>query len=108
MNDHVMSTPHASGAPRNRPATYTPDDIERIEKTISSAPVPARPLTAADALAAISQTLSRSREKGHSLASLVQLCAQQGLHVSERAVSRAITTARASKTAKKKAPPNAS
>lgn len=97
-----MAHSHASITPRATPAIYTLDDLDRIEKSISSAPVPARPLSATDALAALAPALSKARDKGHSLAGLVQLCVQQGLHVSERAVSRAISTARASKTTKRK------
>ena len=93
---------NASSAPRGMQAEFTPADLERIEKSISTAPVPARPLTTADALAALAPALSKARDKGHSLAGLVQLCMQQGLHVSERGVSRAITTARARKPARKK------
>lgn len=102
MNDHISATTHASGTPGNAIASYTLDDIERIEKSIVSAPVPARPMTAVDALAALAPALSKARDRGHSLAGLAQLCEAQGLRVSERAVSRAITAARASKSAKKK------
>jgi hypothetical protein len=98
MNDHAMTTASASGTP----AIYTAADIERIERSISSAPVPQRPLSTADALAALAPALRKAREKGHSLPGLVQLCVQQGLHVSERAISRAISTARTSKTTKRK------
>lgn len=108
MNDQPMTTTHASATPRGTPASYSLDDLERIKKTISAAPVPARPLTTADALAALAPSLSKARDKGHSLAGLVQLCAQQGLRVSERAVSRAISTARASKTTKRKQATSAS
>lgn len=108
MNDQTMTTNHASTAPRGMQASYTLDDLERIEKSISSAPLPARTMTTADALAALTPALSKARDKGHSLAGLVQLCKAQGLHVSERAVSRAISTARASKTARKKTTINAS
>lgn len=104
MNDHAMTNQRGSAAP----AVFTLDDLERIEKTISTAPVPARPLTAADALAALAPALVKARAKGHSLAGLVQLCVQQGLHVSERAIGRAITQARTSKPAKKIAAYNAS
>ena len=102
MNEHTMTTTHASTRPRGTPAVYTLDDLERIERSISSAPLPERQLTTSDALAALAPALSKARDKGHSLAGLVQLCVQQGLHVSERAVSRAISTVRASKTAKRK------
>lgn len=108
MTDHAKTTQHASTAPRGTQAGYTLDDLERIEKSISSAPLPERPLTTADALAALAPALSKARAKGHSLAGLVQLCAQQGLHVNERAVGRAISTARTSKTVKKKTAPSAS
>lgn len=102
MNDHAMTTMNASSTPRSMPAVYTFDDLERIERSISSAPLPERPLSTAGALAALAPALSKARDKGHSLSSLVQLCAVQGLHVSERAVSHAITKARASKSTKKK------
>ncbi|PHM20684.1 MAG: hypothetical protein CK604_07170 [Curvibacter sp. PD_MW3] len=98
MNDHLNATTHSSGTP----AVLTLKDIERIEKTISSAPVPARPLTTADALVSLAPAMSKARDRGHTLASLVQLCEAQGLHVSERQLSRAISTARASKPARKK------
>lgn len=108
MTDHLNATTHASSAPRSMQAEFTLDDLDRIEKSISNAPVPARPLTTAEALAALAPALSKARGKGHSIANLVQLCDQQGLHVSERQVSRAITTARASKTARKKTASGAS
>ncbi len=98
MNDHLNITTQTSSTP----AAYTLDDIKRIEKSISSAPLPERPLTTSDALAALAPALSKARDKGHSLAGLVQLCVKQGLHVSERAVSRAISTARASNATKRK------
>ncbi len=81
---------------------FQPDDISRLEKMIDTAPVPARPMRANDALAALAPALRRARDKGHSLASLTQLCEQQGLHATERAISRAIRTARAAKPARKK------
>lgn len=93
MTDHTMSNTHASGTPRGTQASYTLNDLERIERSITSAPLPERPLTTSDALAALAPTLSKVRTKGHSLAELVQICAAQGLHVSERAVGRAISTA---------------
>ena len=93
-----MST---STTPRGTPAVYTLDDISQIEKAISSAPVPARPLTTADALAALAPALSKARNRGHCLAGLVQLSMQQGLRVNERAVGRAISTVRASKPVRK-------
>lgn len=102
MNDQTTTTAHASGTLRSAQASYTLDDIERIERSISSAPVPARPLTTTEALAALAPALSKARAKGHSLAGLVQLCDAQGLHVNERAVSRAIGTAKAAKPARKK------
>lgn len=102
MADQSVTTTHDSPAPRSAQASYTPDDLERIERSISSAPLPERPLTTSDALQALAPALSKARDKGHSLAGLAKLCAQQGLLVSERAVSRAITAARASKSARKK------
>lgn len=102
MNDHLNTNLHASNTPRGMQADFTLDDVERIGKTIGAAPVPERPLTTADALQALAPALSKARDKGHSLAGLVQLCAAQGFHVSERAVSRAISSARASKNARKK------
>lgn len=102
MNSHTMTSMHANATPRGSSAFYTRDDLERIERTINAAPVPVRPLTSADALAALAPTLSRARDKGHTLPELVQLCVAQGLHVSERAVSRAISAERTSKLAKKK------
>lgn len=108
MTDHAMTTVHASGTPRSAQASYTLDDLERIEKSIRSAPLPERPLTPADALAALAPALWKARSKGHSLAGLVQICAAQGLHVSERAVGRTISTARTSKTARKKTASDAS
>lgn len=102
MNDHTMTATHTGSTPRGMPIVFTLDDIERIERSISSEPLPERPLTTVDALTALAPALSKARDKGHSLAGLVQLCVQQGLHVSERALGRAITTARTSKTAKKR------
>lgn len=81
---------------------FQSDDISRLEKLIDAAPIPTRPMRAADALAALSPALSRARDKGHSLASLVQLCEQQGLRVTERSVGRAISSLRAAKSSKKK------
>lgn len=98
MNNHAMTTPHAS----NAPVSHTLDDLARIEGSINSTPVPQRPLSTAAALAALAPVLNKARERGHSPASLAQLCQQQGLRVSERAVSRAITAARASKVVRKK------
>lgn len=108
MTDNTMTITHASASPRGTQAIYTLDDLERIERSISSAPLPERPLTTADVLAALAPALGKARDKGHSLAGLVQLCSQQGLHVNERAIGRAISTARASKTGKKKTAANAS
>ncbi|MBX9871487.1 MAG: hypothetical protein K2X75_05755 [Burkholderiaceae bacterium] len=105
MNDQAKTMIHAGATPREAQNFYTPADIERIEKALSSAQVPARPMTTTDALAELAPALAKARAKGHSLAGLVQLCEQQGLHVSERAIGRAITTARASKPAKKKPVP---
>jgi len=105
MTGHTNAIQKASPTPRGGQAVYTLDDLERIEKTITAAPVPERPLSISDALTALGPALSKARSKGHSLAGLVQLCVQQGLHVSERAVSRAITTARTSKPSKKKTEP---
>ena len=102
MNNHINVTTHTGATTRTAPSEFTQDDIDRIEKTISGAPVPARPLTTADVLAALAPALRNARDKGHSLGGLVQLCAVQGLHVSERAISRAISTARASKPTRKK------
>jgi hypothetical protein len=98
MNDHLNASNQTSGTPTG----YTLDDIKRIERSISSAPLPERPLTTADALAALATTLRKARARGHSPASLVRICQQQGLHVSERAVSRAIATARGGQPAKKR------
>lgn len=97
-----MTNTHASTTPRVTPATYTPDDLERIGRSISSAPVPVRPIGASDALTALAPALRKARERGHSLAGLVQLCEAHGLHVTERAVSRAIARAAANRTAKKR------
>lgn len=102
MNAHATITAPTNATPRGTPAIYTLDDLERIERSISSAPPPERPLTTTDALAALAPALSKARAKGHSLNGLVQLCSANGLHVSERAISRAINTARASKPARKK------
>jgi hypothetical protein len=104
MTDHTITTTHASGTP----TVFTLDALERIERSISSAPLPERALTTADALAALAPALSKARDKGHSLTGLVQICVQQGLRVSERAVSRAISTTRASKPGKKKTAASAS
>lgn len=108
MTDSTMTTTHTSASPRGTQAIYTLDDLERIERSIRSAPLPERPLTTADALAALAPALSKARDKGHSLAGLVQLCSKQGLHVNERAVGRAISSARTSKPSKKKAASSAS
>lgn len=102
MTDSQTTMQNASATPRNQPAVYTMDDLERIERSITTAPVPERPLSTADAVTALAPALSKARDRGHSLASLVQVCQQQGLHVTERAVGRAISAVRARKPAKKR------
>lgn len=104
MTDHTTTTTHVSGTA----TVFTLNDLERIERSISSAPLPERPLTTANALVALAPALSKARDKGHSLTGLVQICVQQGLRVSKRAVSRAISTARASIPSKKKTAASAS
>jgi hypothetical protein len=102
VNDQSMTTTQATQKPRGAPTTYTVDDIELIEKSIASAPVPARPIGAADALLALAPVLRKARERGHTLIGLVQLCEAQGLHVNERSISRAISKSTTTKPAKKK------
>lgn len=102
MTDHALTTTHASDTTHRRQSTFSMDELAVIGKEIEAAPVPTKPLNTAAALSLLAPALSKARDRGHSLSGLVQLCAQQGLHVSERAVSRAITTARTSKPARKK------
>jgi hypothetical protein len=98
-----MTTNANAGTTQPKDQTFfQPDDISRLEKLIDTAPVPARPMRTVDALAALAPALSRARDKGHSLASLMQLCEQQGLRATERAISRAISSARAAKHPRKK------
>lgn len=102
MNDHELTTTRASAPPSKTSANITLDVINEIDKEISDAPAPARPLCKADALDLLAPKLSRARDKGHSLAWIVQVFERKGIRVSERAVSRAIATARANKPTKKK------
>ena len=50
-------------------------------------------MTKTEALELLAPTLKAARERGHTIDSLVQQLAQQGMQVSARALSRAIATA---------------
>lgn len=100
MNDDVSATMPAAMHDAAR-KTFTAEDLHKIEKVIESAPAKPRPLRAADALAALAPVLRKARERGYSAADLVQLVEQQGLRVSERAISRAMARASAARPARK-------
>lgn len=102
MNDQSMATSQTTPKPRGALAKYTMDDIALIEKSINSAPVPARPVGASDALISLAPALRKARARGHSLDGLVQLCEAQGLHVNKRAIGRAIATVVPTKPSRKK------
>lgn len=102
MTNNALTTTHPSNTTRGRPSTFSMDELAEIEKEIDAAPVPTKPLKASAALSLLAPALRKARDRGHSLSGLAQLCVQQGLHVSERAISRAISQTRASKSTKKK------
>jgi hypothetical protein len=98
MNDHAVTTTHGSDSP----VKHTRDDVARIGALINTAPLPNCPLSTSAALAMLAPVLIKARDRGHTLASLAELCQQQGLRVTERTVGRAITAERESKPAGKK------
>jgi hypothetical protein len=103
VGDQSMTLSQTTPKARGTPTTFTMDDVVLIERVITAAPVPARPMGATDALISLAPALRKARERGHSLASLVQLCDAQGLHVSERAISRAIAKVVTTKSTRKTA-----
>lgn len=107
MNDQTMTTAHAISAQRKKQNFFRMEDLNNIASRIEAEPVPERPANTAAAMALLAPVLRKARDKGHTLTTLVKICEEEGLHVSERAISRAISTARASKAAKKKTPANA-
>lgn len=72
---------------------HTKEQLQRIAAALESAPAPERQLTKAEALELLAPSLKSARDRGHTIDSLVQQLAQQGMQVSARAVGRAIATA---------------
>jgi len=108
MNDQTMTTANAISAQRKKQSFFRMEDLNNIATRIEAEPVPERPANAAAAMALLAPVLRKARDKGHTLATLVKICEEEGLHVSERAISRAISTARAGKTVKKRTAATAS
>lgn len=80
--------------------TFKKIDIEEMAKALEAAPAPERDLTKAEALDALAPQLKAARERGHTLASLVEQLASQGLKTHVRAVSESIARLDASKPAR--------
>lgn len=102
MNDQAMTTQRASAKQRNNQTLFKMEDLNNIAIRIESEPVPERAANKAAALAMLAPVFHKARRRGHTLATLVKLCEDEGMHVSERDINRAISAARASKTVKKK------
>ena len=79
MDDHMTE--------RN---SFTRGDIESISQALDAAQPPARPMTKAEALDALAPQLKAARDRGHTIAGLVEHLAAQGLKTHPRAVSQAI------------------
>lgn len=71
-------------------STYTDEAVERMASTLTSAPVPARPMSKQKALDKLAPALKAARDRGHTLQGLVEQLEQQGLRTHVRAVSGAI------------------
>lgn len=71
-------------------STYTDEAIERMASALTSAPVPAMPMTKQEALDKLAPTLKAARDRGHTLQGLVEQLEQHGLRTHVRAVSGAI------------------
>lgn len=71
-------------------STFTKTDVEAIAQALESAQPPARPLTKLEALDALAPQLKAARDRGHTIATLVEHLADRGLKTHPRAVSQAI------------------
>jgi hypothetical protein len=80
--------------------TFTKNDIETMTNALKTSPVPERSMTKVEALDALAPQLKAARERGHTLASLVELLMNQGLKTHVRAVSESIARLDASKIAR--------
>jgi hypothetical protein len=83
---------------------HTKEHVQRIAAALEAAPAPERALTKAEALELLAPSLKAARDKGHTIDSLVQQLAQQGMQVSARAVSRAIASAADKKSSRGRKP----
>lgn len=89
MDDHMTE--------RN---SFTKSDVESIAQALEAAQPPARPLTKSEALDALAPQLKAARDRGHTIAALVEHLAAQGLKTHPRAVSQAIGRVDAAKPAR--------
>lgn len=69
---------------------FNKSDVEAIAQALEAAQPPARPLTKLEALDALAPQLKAARDRGHTIAALVEQLAAQGLKTHPRAVSQAI------------------
>lgn len=79
MDDHM-----------NERKEFTKSDVETIALALEAAQPPARSLTKLEALDALAPQLKAARDRGHTIAALVEHLAAQGLKTHPRAVSQAI------------------
>lgn len=86
-------------------ATYTVEQIDQIAANIKSAPAPTRAMSTPEAMARLAPALRAAREKGHSIASILELLAAHGVHTHARAVAKALRDAEASAPRRRGRPP---
>lgn len=69
---------------------FSRDEVECIANALESAPPPPRAMSKTEALDLLAAQLIAARGRGHTLESLVEQLAQQGLKTHSRAISEAI------------------
>jgi hypothetical protein len=71
-------------------AQLTKMQLECISDALSNAPAPPQAMTQKTALIELAPSLKAAAKRGHNAASIAAILEQQGMHVSERAVARAM------------------
>jgi hypothetical protein len=79
---------------------FTKARIEEIAAALENTPAPERPLSKSEALDLLAPSLKASRDRGHTLAGLVEQLAAQGIKTHARAVSESIARAGGPKSAR--------
>lgn len=86
--------------PMSERSEFTKSKIEEIAAALENTPAPERPLSKSEALDMLAPALKAARDRGHTLASLVEQLAAQGIKTHARAISEAIARAGGPKSAR--------